>query len=189
MEQSTLLALATIAAIIIGPIVALWSQRYSERQLGQRHRKLVVFKELMATRATRVSPRHVGALNAIEVEFSEGGRGDKLVLDAWRLYLDHLNASPQMSQSQFEVWEGTGNDLLTGLLYEMSRALQYNFDKLALKKNIYSPTAHGDLEMYESLVRKHILEIIAGKSSIPVDIKWKDETHGTTAPPPTALNP
>ena len=44
-----------------------------------------------------------------------------------------------MSQSQLEVWEGTGNDLLTGLLYEMSRALQYNFDKLALKKNIYSP--------------------------------------------------
>ena len=190
MEQSTLLALATIAAIIIGPIVALWCQRYSERQLGQRHRKLVVFKELMATRATRVSPRHVGALNAIEVEFSEGGRGDKLVLDAWRLYLDHLNASPQtMSESQFEVWQGTGNDLLTGLLYEMSRALQYNFDKLALKKNIYSPAAHGDLEMYESLVRKHVVEIITGKSSIPVDIKWKDETHGTTAPPPTALNP
>ena len=143
MQQSTALALATIAAIIIGPIVALWSQRYSERRLGRRHRKRVIFKELMATRATRLNPRHVDALNAIEVEFSEGGKGDKLVLDKWRLYLDHLNASPNtMNESQFELWRKTAEEFLTGLLYEMSRALQYDFDKLALKNNIYSGRWH-----------------------------------------------
>ena len=88
MQQSTVLALATIFAIILGPIVALWLQRISERRQDRRYRKLVIFKELMATRATRISPRHVDALNAIEVEFSS--KGDKRVLDAWRLYLDHL---------------------------------------------------------------------------------------------------
>ena len=73
--QSTALALATIVAIILGPIVALWLQRISERRRDQRNRKLVIFKELMATRATRLSPRHVDALNAIEVEFSDGSQG------------------------------------------------------------------------------------------------------------------
>ena len=190
MQHSTTLALATIAAIIIGPIVALWCQRYSERRLGRRHRQLVIFKELMATRATRLSPRHVDALNAIEVEFSEGGNGDKLVLDAWRLYLDHLDASPnKMSESQFELWQKTRDELLTDLLYEMSRALQYDFDKLALKKNIYSPMGHGDIETYQRLVRQYVIEIIAGKRSIPIDVRSAD---GTPAPPgsvSTSLDP
>ena len=183
MQQSTALAIVTIAAIIIGPIVALWCQRYSERRLGQRHRKLVIFKELMATRATRVSLRHVDALNAIEVEFSEGNKSDKRVLDTWRLYLDHLNDNPNMNDSQFEVWKKRADDLLTDLLYEMSRALQYHFDKLALKKNIYSPMAHGDLETYQRIVRQYVLEIMADKRSIPVNIEWSDATHGTLRPP------
>ena len=87
MEPSTALALATILAILLGPIVALWIQRISDRQRNRGNRKLFVFKELMATRATRTSPRHVDALNAIEVEFSEGSKGDTNILNAWRLYL------------------------------------------------------------------------------------------------------
>ena len=49
MQPSVTLALATINAIILGPIVALWLQRESERRREQRTRKLVIFKELMAT--------------------------------------------------------------------------------------------------------------------------------------------
>ena len=160
MQQSTVLALATIFAIILGPIVALWLQRISERRQDRRYRKLVIFKELMATRATRISPRHVDALNAIEVEFSS--KSDKRVLDAWRLYLDHLGV--EMSDKQ--RWRDKANDLLTDLLYEMSRALQYDFDKLALKKNVYFPEAHGDFEMDQYLLRKYVVEMMAGKRPI-----------------------
>ena len=51
MESSTFLALATIAAIFLGPVVALWIQRISETKRNRRNRKLFVFQELMATRA------------------------------------------------------------------------------------------------------------------------------------------
>ena len=59
-------------------------------------------------------------MNAIEVEFSDGSAGDKRVLEAWRLYLDHLKDD---DKGDNERWTDKGNDLLTDLLYEMSRAL------------------------------------------------------------------
>ena len=195
MQQSTVLALATIGAVLIGPIVALWLQRISERRRGRRNRKRVIFKELMATRATRTNPRHVDALNAIEVEFSEGGKGDADVLSAWRLYLDHLGST--VSDEQLPRWNEKSDDLLTDLLFEMSRSLRYDFDKLALKKNVYSPKAHGDLEMDQYLLRKYIVEMLAGKRAVwtgivtgdkPLDIRLERETQDTPGLPPTEPN-
>ena len=194
MQQSTVLALTTIAAIIIGPIVALWLQRISERRRDRRNRKLVIFKELMATRATRVSPRHVDA-NAIEVEFSEGSAGDKGVLEAWRLYLDHLGDGDSGDEQR---WTDKGNDLFTDLLYEMSRALQYDFSKITLKKNVYSPRAHGDLELDQHLLRKYVVEMMAGKRPIwtgiftgerPLDVRLAAKRDDTPDSPPIEPNP
>ena len=95
----------TIVAIPLGPMLALWAQRISERRRNLRFRQLAVFKELMATRASsaRVSARHVDALNAIEMEFSSGEGTDKKILDAWRLYLDHLNDSSANSEDKDAV--------------------------------------------------------------------------------------
>lgn len=187
MQESTVLALATIAAIIIGPIVALWLQRISERRRERRNRKLVIFKELMATRATRVSPRHVDALNAIEVEFSDGGSaGDKRVLEAWRLYLDHLGAGEAGDNQR---WTEKGNDLLTDLLHEMSRALQYDFSKITLKKNVYSPRAHGDLEWDQYLLRKYVVEMMAGKRPIWTGIFTGDKPLDVTMADPPGSPP
>ena len=195
MQQSTVLALATIAAIIIGPMVALWLQRISERRRERRNRKLVIFKELMATRATRVSPRHVDALNAIEVEFSDGSADDKRVLEAWRLYLDHLGDD---NTGDNQRWTDKGNDLLTDLLYEMSQALQYDFSKITLKKNVYSPRAHGDLELDQYLLRKYVVEMMAGKRPIwtgiftgdrPLDVRLAGERDDAPDSPPTEPNP
>ena len=195
MQQSAALTLATIAAIIIGPIVALWIQRMSERRREQRNRKLVIFKELMATRATRLTPRHVDALNAIEVEFSDGSVSDKRVLDAWRLYLDHLGDSDMEDKQR---WTDKANDLLTDLLYEMSRVLKYDFSKVNLKKNIYSPKAQAELEMDQYLLRKYVVEMMSGKRAIwtgivtgekPLDIRLAGETQDTPGVPPTEPNP
>ena len=169
MEQSLLLTLSTIAAIIIGPSAALWIQRRSEKQREQRNRKLVVFKELMSTRSAlaRLSHRHVDALNAVQVEFSEdGGAGDKLILEAWRLYMNHLNTPCPSNESGRERWGEKTLELLIDLLYEMSRSLPVpNVDKVALK-NCYSPQGHFDLGVEEWALRKQVLEITAGRRPI-----------------------
>ena len=166
MESSTIMALVTAGAVFFGPIVALGIQRNSEQRRDRRNRKLFVFRELMATRATRTHPRHVDALNAIEVEFSEGGKSDARVLDAWRLYLDHL--AREVNPELLLQWNEKSDDLLTDLLYEMSHVLNYGFDKVMLKKNVYSPKAHGELEMDQYLLRKYIVEVMEGRRAIRV---------------------
>ena len=51
----------------------------------------MIFRTLMATRATRLSAEHVQALNGIELTFYGGGKKEKKVLEAWKAYHDHLN--------------------------------------------------------------------------------------------------
>ncbi|MDE2982965.1 MAG: hypothetical protein OXU74_17375 [Gemmatimonadota bacterium] len=188
MESSPALALLTITAILLGPIVALWIQRISERKRNRHNRKLYIFQDLMASRATRTSPRHVDALNAIEVEFSGGGKQDARVLGAWRLYLNHLET--QVSDDLLPQWTEKSNDLLIDLLYEMSQALKYGFDKVTLKKNIYAPKAHGDLEVDQYLLRKYVVEMMAGQRPIwigvltgdkPLDVRVVERDSGNSS--------
>ncbi|MXY68467.1 MAG: hypothetical protein F4Y47_07895 [Acidobacteriia bacterium] len=159
-----LLAVLTILAIIIGPIVALRLQERRDRSRDKQNRKLVIFKDLMATRASRSSVRHVDALNAIEIEFSAGVKADKSVLEASRLYLDHLMDPTSVVD---ETWHEKAHGLLIDLLYAMSRALEYDFDRVDLKK-VYSPKGHFEAEVDQYLLRKYFVEIMEGKRDIPV---------------------
>jgi hypothetical protein len=158
----------TILALILGPIIALGLQRDSERRRERKARKMTIFKELMATRAAKLSPRHVEALNAIEIEFSSGRGTDKQVAAAWRLYLDHLSDQTVNANDAAAVarWGEKANDLLIDLLFEMSNALKYDFDKVSLKKGIYSPRAHGELETDQFMLRKFLLELMEGKRAM-----------------------
>jgi hypothetical protein len=168
MPQPVLLGISlegwlTLAAIIIGPIIALALQRDSERRRNSEARKLAIFKELMATRAARVSQRHVDALNAIEMEFSSGRGSDKVVARAWRVYLDHLNEHFDADdKDRVARWVDKSRELLADLLFEMSKALNFDFDKVSLKKGVYSPRAHEQLESDQELLRKFLLEVIQG---------------------------
>jgi Family of unknown function (DUF6680) len=182
----------TITAIVLGPIIALALQRWSERRRELRWRKLFVFKELMATRASssRVSSRHVDALNAIEIEFS--GRGDKPVLDAWQNYLDQLNTPfDAESKDASARWNDKVDDMLVDLLYEMSKGLGYDFSKVSLRKGIYYPKAHGDLETDQWMLRKYFLEVMAGtrmmgSKIVTGDQPLKMEIVNLPVRPPTA---
>ena len=77
-----------ILAIIIAPILAVQVQKIIESRRSKRERKLQVFKALMATRATPLSPIHVEALNMIDIEFYDDKmlgnyplRGTSCILD------------------------------------------------------------------------------------------------------------
>ena len=158
----------TLLAIVLGPIIALAVQRRMDEDRESQRRKLAIFKELMATRAAKLSTRHVDALNAIEMEFSSGRGSDKEVARAWRVYLDHLGDTnvDRDDQGAIARWGDKSNDLLVELLFEMSRALKFDFDKVSIRKGVYSPRAHGELETDQFLVRKFLLELMEGKRAI-----------------------
>jgi len=73
---------ALILATVAGPVFAVQAQKFVERVRAARDRREGVFKALMATRGTILSPRHVEALNMIELEFQDDEFRD--VREAWR---------------------------------------------------------------------------------------------------------
>jgi hypothetical protein len=157
---------AVVFATLLGPVLAVQAQRYVDLQRERQQRRVVIFRTLMATRATSLAGSHVEALNAIPIEFYGAKRNYKEVVDQWRLYLDHLSAKPVDG-----AWVDKRQDLFIDLLWKLGVALGYSFTKLELKKEVYSPVAHADLEEQQELIRKGLTAIFKGEAALPLDIK------------------
>lgn len=155
-----------IAAVFLGPIVAVRLTRHLDNKKEIRERKLNIFKTLMATRAYAVSWDHVVTLNKIDLEFDKADTKEKAVIDAWKEYLDLLSDK----QMPFDVWNTKRVDLLVELLHKMAQVLDYDFDKTHIKNSSYSPVAHGKLEDEQSALRQGVIEVLSGKRELPMRI-------------------
>jgi len=165
-----------IVAILIAPFLAVFAQRQIDLWREQRQRKLLVFKTLMATRGRTLSPEHVQALNMIELEFQKSS--EKPILDAWKEYHDHLNSYPREGENQKEravVWDDEVAKLLATLLIKMSEAFSYKFDAVQVKKGAYSPQGHATTELELQVLRRFVLEWLAGDRKVSVSIVPKDD--------------
>lgn len=157
----------TIAAIIIGPILAVQVEKFIARKRDNKNRKLSIFKTLMATRGSILSYQHVEALNRIDLEF----QGDKYVkvIRSWKEYFDEL-CQQRNPKKAVELLERRA-DLLATLLLEMGLSLGYDFDKILVKRNVYSPVGHVQIEDENEYIRKGMIKLIEGKLSIPISIE------------------
>lgn len=155
-----------IAATAISPLIAVQVTRYLDDRNEERGRKVAVFKTLMATRAYTISPRHVEALNTIDLEFLPSRPKEKAVLDIWQQYLDHLGNTGMETNS----WGLRRLDLLVDLLYAMGKALGYDFNKTQIKNGTYSPMAHGKLEEEQGRVRELAIEILDGRRALSMHV-------------------
>jgi len=166
-----------VIAIISGPIVAVQVQKLIERIRSKKQAKEVIFKTLMSTRGTPISLSHVQALNMIDLEFYSKKKKDKRVVDAWKIYRDHLYNHPKDPKhpdykSKFDAWFEKSNDLLTDLLFEMAHSLQYDFDKVHLKRGAYTPRGHSDTELAQLFLRDRLVALFAGETAIPIRL-WE----------------
>jgi len=160
----------------MGPILAVQAQKFVERTRERRQNKLRIFYKLMATRAARVSPDHVQALNMIDIEFygaktfglRHQSKKEKKVVDTWRIYHDHLNQ--QFEPETLNAWAARGDELFTDVLYAMSLDLGYEFDVVQLKRGIYTPRAHGEQEYAQIKIRDTLLKILSGEKSFPMAV-------------------
>jgi hypothetical protein len=158
----------TIMAILIAPLVAVQVQKLLEVFREERGRKLRIFKTLMATRAATISPEHVQALNMIDLEFR--GKQYKNVITSWNTYLDHLNSYPKDDETLQPLWGEKRIDFLTGLLIEMGRSLGYEFNAVHVKKGIYAPEAHDQIEKENILIRRGLVTLLFGGSTLKMDV-------------------
>ena len=176
-----------VVAIVSGPIVAVQLQKLIESLRQRKQAKEAIFKTLMSTRGTPVSLPHVQALNMIDLEFYGKKKKDKKVVDAWKLYRDHLynyRIDPQNPDrdAKAEAWNEKSRELLTDLLFEMSISLNYNFDKVLLKRGAYTPQGYGDTESAQIYLRDSLVGLFAGKTSLPIRIVEETTGEKTQAP-------
>jgi hypothetical protein len=153
-----------IAVVLLGPLIAVQLTRYIDNKKEVRERKMVIFKTLMATRSYTISWDHVGALNRIDLEFDKKKRNEKAVIEAWKAYLDILGEK----QVSPELWSDKRLESFVDLLHKMAVVLDYDFDKTHIKNSSYAPIAHGELEDQQTAMRKGIIKVLSGESSIPM---------------------
>ncbi len=172
-----LVVLATIA----GPVVAVQAQKFIERAREKREGRRRLFYALMGTRAARVAPDHVRALNMIDLEFY--GRkilgfrlqfpSERAVINAWRIYQDHLNQFPEGRDEPPEgaaAWVARGDDLFTELLYFISVALGFDFDRVQLRRGIYNPRAHDQNERAYLAIRDGLVRLLSGTEPLKMAV-------------------
>jgi hypothetical protein len=157
-----------ILAVIAGPILAIQIQKYIEGVKEAKERRVRVFKDLMATRASTLAYQHVVALNMVGLEFQ--GKSYVKVVNAWKMYLDHLSSFPNNDEAMAKVWAEKKNDQLSDLLYEMGTSLGFDFDKVHIKKAGYIPKAYADKEDDQVFIRRSLVEVFLGQRSIPLNI-------------------
>jgi uncharacterized protein DUF6680 len=167
-----------VAAMVLGPILAVQIQKFLEARRELRRIRMNLFHTLMQTRGNRRDPAHVQALNSIDFLFHK----DKKVVDAWRIYHDHLTSLDQLPLDQ---WVKRDEDCLVELLAALSRVLGYDFDTVRLKRAIYAPRANAEHQSDSEMIRRSLADILSGKQAIPVRLTDAPTTPAPQRPPTT----
>lgn len=158
-----------IIAVLVAPFLAVFVQKQIENWKSKRDMKLWIFKTLMATRGATISEQHVQALNMIDLEFSDKNKKEKEVKRIWKEYLDHLASLPKDPEEQkaaLPSWSEKSNDYLSELLQAMGRCFGYDFDKVHIKRGIYTPEGHTQVEIEQRALRFYALQVLTGKNPI-----------------------
>jgi hypothetical protein len=174
----------TALAVLVSPLFAVQASEWFHRWREKRQRRLIIFRTLMSTRATRLSADHVQALNVIDIEFND--RKSRGVRDAWSAYLNHLNTT--RTDAGATVWDSTKDNLFVELLYEMAHQLGYPFNKTHIRTTAYYPKGYSDLEADQYVGRKALLAILSGERSVPIRVTSipGEPSAGPSLPPPPA---
>jgi len=60
----------------------------------------------------------------------------------------------------------------------MGNSLGYDFDETHIKKSIYAPQGHADLESEQRLIRKGIIDVLYRGYALPMEIKnWPQDEN------------
>ena len=66
------------------------------------------------------------------------------------------------------TWGDQRENYLADVLFNMGNSLDYNFDKTHIKRSIYSPQGHADIENEQQLLRRASIELLMGRHTLPV---------------------
>jgi hypothetical protein len=155
-----------IFAVIAGPILAVAATEVYRRRKELSDRRELVFRTLMATRSATLSPNHIENLNMVDTLFHGSRREDRAVVDAWKVYLQHLGDGQYAKES----WGARKADLMHDLLHKMSVAVGYSFELSHIKSGAYYPDGYQTAEWDWQEVRQMLVQILKGAHPLRVTV-------------------
>jgi len=163
-------------AVILGPILAVQTQKVIEKLQETRKRRMALFKTLMSTRAERLNRDHVQALNMIDIDFygrllpfiktRYQTRKEQAVTHAWKSYNSHLNQKDEYES--LDQWIKKGDEYFTNMLYAITQALDYDYDKVQLQRDCYRPIAHGNVENTQLAILSGLDQVVNNGRPLPM---------------------
>ena len=177
------IGIATIAAVVIGPILAVMITRIIDDQRAAKARKLDIFRSLMKTRRMPVHFEHVGALNLVEVEFIE----NREVIAAWKSYLSNLgeHLPPIEEKDRYDSAIQKRNSLHTKLIHEISKILKLRVEQLDILEGNYVPQGWHDDDWEQRLARRGLINVLHGRAPIIIQPQQSPKFRSPYPPPPT----
>jgi hypothetical protein len=151
----------TVLAIVVGPILALLTQRLLDWIREKKQRRVQLYLTVMSLRATWLHPDSVRALNSIDTIFD--GESDSDVRKAWSAVIAFAR-TPQpdfrVQRDQALAWNDHLVDLRVDLYQLLGVAVGYNHTVDYIKTQFYNPQLHQDIEQELSQIRKQFAKAI-----------------------------
>ena len=175
-------ALATIVAIVCGPIFAVLTTRFIDNVHAKKQRRVEIFRILMSTRRLILSPQHVQALNLVEIEF----RDQPNVLRAFATYLQHLSRPRRATETSAEtqLWISEKDKLLAKLLHSIGSALGYSYEQFEIFEGGYTPQGWAEDEYQVKAIKYYLLEILQNNRALPITQLVKPSGNNLFPAPP-----
>jgi hypothetical protein len=176
-STTTILGIVSVVAVIVGPLITLSIQRWTEDRREKRQARQWVFRTLMMYRATPLAHSYVQALNLIDVVFNADSKKEKAVRTGWKVLLNHLDKG----KGKPDFFEKSQNHTAV-LLAAMGACLGYDFDEVYLKQHAYQPQGHGQIEEEQNAIRRLQLQVLQGTRRLPIAI-FPDQFPEVVLPP------
>jgi hypothetical protein len=179
---NTLVLVATVVAIYIGPIRAVKITRDNDERREKRRREIEIFFNLMRTRRAILDPLRVMALNLIEAEFF----GNTKIIDTYRAYIVNLEKylPDNPPQNLIDQFLRDREDAFFLLIHSIGEHLGYSFDKRDLQKFSYSPQGWQNVELENQNFRRLVIELLLGHRPLPVTPFTASDVNKKFPPPP-----
>jgi hypothetical protein len=160
---------ALLTVTLAGPILAVQVPKFIEHTRAAHDRREQLFKTLMATRAQRLAPRHIDALNMISIEF-EKGKKFQPVREAWRAYLAHLSENLPEDPHQQAVFLSKRPELFVNLMFVMAKSLGHDLEKTQIEREVYITTYSTRVEAEWDAIRMGLAAILSGGVPFPMEV-------------------
>lgn len=157
-------AIATIIAVLVGPVLAVLITRWVDNRRAKHDRQWDIFRTLMQHRRTSMNFEFVGALNLVEVEFANSAD----VVVAWKDLLGKFELMANASPEQLGNLGVERSQAQARLLNAIARKLGLEIEQLDIFFGGYSPKGWFDLESEQTIIRRWLGEIAMGRQAFPV---------------------